>query len=221
MGCVSGKNCLDYEKPVHQVTISSFKLGKYEVTGEEYEVFVKATNRAVPGGLSRDRGKRPVSSVSWDDAVAYAKWLSEQTGQPFRLPTESEWEYAARNGGKEDRWAGTSNEKELGDFAWYGANSDEQAQEVGKKKANGLGLHDMSGNVWEWVEDCWHENYKGAPEDGTAWLEAGGARCGERVIRGGSWGNGLPGTLRSSNRGGVITDDRDSFIGFRLAQDAP
>ena len=183
-------------------------------------MFVKATNRAVTSSLSRDRGKRPVIWVSWEDAVAYAKWLSEQTGKPFRLPTESEWEYAARSGGKEDEWAGTSNEKELRDFAWYVVNSDRQAQEVGKKKANGLGLHDMSGNVYEWVEDCWHRNYQGAPEDGSAWVWAGGGRCGGRVTRGGSWFHD-PEYLRASNRIRVSADTRYINIGFRLAQDAP
>jgi len=216
MGCVSGKRCPSNENPVHQVTIASFKLGKYEVTFEEYDVFVKATNRAVPGD-THGRGKRPVKNVSWGDAGAYAKWLSKQTGQPFRLPTESEWEYAARSGGKEDEWAGTSNEKELGDFAWYTENSDEQAQEVGKKKANGLGLHDMSGNVWEWVEDCWHKNYQGAPEDGSAWLEAGGGNCGLRRVRGGAWNNS-PGNLRASFRNWNTAVNRYDFLGFRLAQ---
>ena len=121
---------------------------------------------------------------------------------------------------REDEWAGTSNEKELGDFAWDYKNRDEKAQEVGKKKANGFGLHDMSGNVWEWVENCWHKNYQGAPEDGSAWLEAGGGNCGKRVIRGGSWTN-RPDFLRTSLRYWSTADFRLSYIGFRLAQDTP
>ena len=208
------------ERPVRDVTMSTFRIGQTEVTYEEYDRFVIATGREFPGDEGWGGGRRPVINVSWDDATEYAKWLSQETGKRYRLPTESEWEYAARSGGKEERWAGTSDEEQLAEFAWYNKNSDRKTQEVGGKKANGLGLHDMSGNVWEWVEDCWHENYNGAPEDGSTWLDAGGGDCSLRVVRGGSWYDG-PVHLRSSGRLGGPADFRNGGVGFRLAQDTP
>ena len=207
------------EQPVHVVRIQKpFKLGRYEVTFDEYDRFALATGRRLPNDLGWGRGRQPAIDVSWEDAVVYAEWLSKQTRKRYRLPTESEWEYAARSGGKEEIWAGTSHELKLGDYAWHSANSKSQAQPVGTKKPNGLGLHDMSGNVFEWVEDCWHENYTGAPTNGSAWKEEGGGNCGRRVIRGGSW-NYTPENLRTSFRYGDTADFRLGSIGFRLAQD--
>ncbi len=163
---------------------------------------------------------RPVINVSWHDAKAYAHWLSKQTGKPYRLPSESEWEYAARREGKDAVWAGTSEESEVKQYAVYSANSQNRTQPVGGKKPNGLELYDMSGNVFEWVEDCVHSNYNGAPRDGSAWLEANGGNCEARVVRGGSWGDG-PGHLRASLRTGSYAGNRGGSIGFRLAQDTP
>jgi formylglycine-generating enzyme required for sulfatase activity len=147
--------------------------------------------------------------------VEYAKWLSTQTGKSYRLPTEAEWEYAARSGGKYEIWAGTSDDKQLADYAVF---QKDRTEPVGSRKPNGLGLHDMSGNVLEWVEDCWHEKYEGAPDDGSAWLQVGGGDCGQRVLRGGCW-DYVPKGLRASFRSGSNADRRDSYIGFRLAQD--
>lgn len=113
-------------------------------------------------------------NVSLADALEYANWLSEQTSKRYRLPTEAEWEYAARSGGKEERWAGTSRDEELGEYAWYQANSGGKTQSVGGKKPNSIGLYDMSGNVWEWVQDWLNKNYEGAPSDGRAWFREGG-----------------------------------------------
>ena len=190
------------EQPTRNVTIKPFAMGKFEVTFEEYKRFAIATKRLpLPHDEDWGRGRRPVINVSWDDAKAYADWLSKQTGKRYRLPTESEWEYAARSiaKNKDDIWAGTLDEGELKDYAVYGAG---RTEPVGGKMPNALGLYDMSGNVWEWVEDCWHDSYNGAPTDGSAWLNANGGDCGLRVICGGSWFY-LPGLLRASNGAGA------------------
>jgi formylglycine-generating enzyme required for sulfatase activity len=206
------------ERPVHSVRINRpFAMDRYEVTFEEYDKFVAATGQELPDDLGWGRGQRPVIKVSWNDAVEYAKWLSAQTGKGYRLPSEAEWEYVARSGGKEERWAGTSREQELGKYAWYQANSGGKTQPVGGKDPNGLGLYDMSGNVWEWVQDKWHENYEGgAPTDGRAWSEVGGR--GQRVYRGGSWGTS-PEHLRASYRDADSPGSLCNYIGFRLARD--
>src|SRR5262244_934609 len=209
-----------YEKPIRDVTINAFSLGKYEVTFEEYERFAIATGRRLPEDQGWGRGRRPVINVSWEDAVAYANWLSKMTGKRYRLPTESEWEYAARSGGKDEIWAGTSDEKELANYAVFAAKSQNRTASVGGKKPNGRGLHDMSGNVFEWVEDCVHGNYTNAPTDGSAWLEPEGGECGLRVVRGGSWDSD-PVDLRASDRNWFDADYRFSDVGFRLAQDVP
>jgi formylglycine-generating enzyme required for sulfatase activity len=209
------------EQPVHEVEFQkSFKLGKHEVTFDEYDRFALATGEPLPYDQGWGRGRRPVINVSWGEAVKFAKWLSAKTGKRYRLPSEAEWEYAARSLRKDEVWAGTNSEKELKEYAWFASNSNGKTQEVGKKKFNALGLHDMSGNVWEWVEDCWHPNYKNAPSDGRAWREENSGECGRRVMRGGSWDN-EPVGLRSSVRGWYSAGLRDGDIGFRLAQDIP
>jgi formylglycine-generating enzyme required for sulfatase activity len=205
------------ERPQHLVVLDAFYIDQYEVTFAEYDKFAKATGRNLPDDAGWGRGQRPVINVSWEDAKDYAAWLAEQTSKPYRLPTESEWEYAARSGGKDEVWAGTSDEEQLVDYAVYGGNS---TQSVGSKQPNGLRLYDMSGNVREWVEDCWHDNYEGAPSDGSARLEGGGGDCDLRVFRGGSWYD-FPDFLRASTRLRYTPVGRFYFLGFRLAQDAP
>ena len=217
MGDIQGKDG-DAEKPVHSVSIPKpFAMGRYQITFEEYDRFASATSRPLPNDRGWGRGRQPVINVSWEDAVEYSKWLSEQTGKLYRLATEAEWEYAARSGGRDETWAGTSHEQELGYYAWYDATSGGKTQPVGAKKPNGIGLYDMSGNVWEWVEDCWHENYNGAPTDGSAWLQNGDYDRHRRVIRGGSW-RSVPADLRSSFRGIGLARTRDIGFGFRLAR---
>jgi formylglycine-generating enzyme required for sulfatase activity len=205
------------EQPVHEITIKSFFMGKFEVTFDEYDRFAVTTGRTLPSDMGWGGRSRPVINVSWEDTQAYAQWLSEATGKRYRLPTESEWEYAARSGGKDEIWAGTSDERQLKDYAVYRDRN--RTEEVGSKKPNGLGLYDMSGNVWEWVEDCVHDDYTGAPKDGSAWLEANDGNCDRRVVRGGSWSYASPWDLRASRRGRGNRDLSNTDAGFRLAQD--
>ena len=215
-GCVSGRDCADDEVPVHEVEVPSFALGAYEVTFEEYDRFAQATRRERPDDRGWGRGGRPVINVSWWDATAYAAWLSEETGETYRLPSESEWEYAAR--------AGTTTHYSWGDdIGRNRANcdgcrsrwDDDRTSPTGSFPANAWGLHDMHGNVWEWVEDCSHQNYARAPRDGSAWTRGG--NCGRRVIRGGSWVD-PPRNLRSALRTGLDVGDGNSAAGFRVAR---
>lgn len=212
------------EKPVHEVTINIFAIGKYEVTFEEYDRYVELTGARRPADHDWGRERRPVIYVSWNDAVAYAKWLSQATGKRYRLPTESEWEYAARSGGKDEMFAGTSDLSQLADYAVF---EKDKTEPVGSKKPNGLGLYDMSGNADELVEDCYHADYNGAPTDGSAWLETNGGPCDHphrmvnddtRLIRGGS-AAAISGGLRTSIRFSISAERRKNFQGFRLAQD--
>jgi len=204
------------EKPVHTVRIRNpFALGRYQVTFGEYDYYANLTGRKFPDDEGWGRDRRPIINVSWHDAKDYAAWLAEQTGKHYRLPTEAEWEYAARSGGKDEVWAGTSDEEQLADYAVF---AKDRTEPVGSRKPNGLGLHDMTGNLWEWVEDCWHGNYNGAPENGSAWLEASGGDCGQRRVRGGSW-NSTPEFLRVSYRTRGVANVRYNNFGFRLALD--
>lgn len=216
-----GDNSRSDERPAHEVTIKTFAMGKYEVTFEEYDRFSIAERMPLLSDQGWGRGKRPVINVSWQDAKGYAEWLSKQTGKRYRLPTESEWEYAARRGAEQEVWAGISKEAELDRYAVFAENSNGRTAEVGTKQANEFRLHDLSGNVWEWVEDCWHGDYTGAPGDGSPWLKTNDGDCGRRVVRGGSW-DGAPGFLRTSFRNWFNTGTRlHFFLGFRLVQDIP
>lgn len=141
--------------------------------------------------------------------------LDTVTANHYRLPTESEWEYAARSGNKDEIWAGTSDESQLSEYA---VTNTDKTEPVGSRKPNGFGLYDMTGNVWEWVEDCWHTNYEEGPTDGSPWLQGNGGACGRRVIRGGSLFN-TPVHLRASNRGAGGIGAREDGLGFRLVQD--
>lgn len=215
MGDIWGDGCAS-ETPVHAVHISrSFALGRYQVTFEEYQIFAMATDRALPFDKDWGRGGRPVILIAWHEAVAYAEWRSEQTGKRYRLPSEAEWEYAARSGGANEKWAGIVGERELADRAWCKENSGSTSHQVGEKKPKGLGLYDMSGNVWEWVQDRRHDTYEGALDDGSA-RETGDEEL--RVICGGSWCS-VPWNVRSSIRLRSLADARGSDIGLRVARD--
>ena len=217
MGCVSGRDCEDDERPVHEVEVRSFALGVYEVTFEEYDYFAAATGRDRPSDLGWGRGGRPVINVSWEDATAYAAWLSQETGEVYRLPSESEWEYSARVGSTTRYSWGDSIGRNRANCSGCGGRWDDanRTAPTGSFAANPWGLHDLNGNVWEWVEDCWHENYARAPRDGTAWTS--GEDCRRRVLRGGSWQDNS-GYLRSASRNRNVADLWHSSIGFRVAR---
>jgi len=150
-----GSNEYDNEKPVHTVTVKSFAMGKYEVTFEEYDKFCEATGQSKPDDEGWGRGRRPVINVSWNDAKAYVKWLSEQTGKDYRLPTEAEWEYACR-AGSVGKYSFGDDVSQLRNYGWYRGNSKGETHPVGEKQANKFGLYDMHGNVTEWIEDVYH-----------------------------------------------------------------
>ncbi len=248
MGCTEeqGDDCYDSEKPPHEVTVSDFSIGKYEVTKEQYVAFLNTIVKELEvdgnsfsyqqqpifryGGtydeenVSFENGQfvieagyenHPIVSVSWYGAVAYCQWLSQQTGRNYRLPTEAEWEFAARGGnqGKPTKYAGSD---DLDAVGWYVSNSSSRTHPVGQKAANELGLYDMSGNVYEWCSD-WYgsEYYQELSNQGTVSNPKGQESGTDRVLRGGSWDDGARG-CRSSSRNGFDPDFRFNNIGFRL-----
>jgi formylglycine-generating enzyme required for sulfatase activity len=232
------------EAPQHNVSLRSFALGKYDVTRSEYAAFVRETRRPTEVGCydngNPDSPKRagaswqnpgfsqterdPVVCVSWQDAQAYVAWLngkmrragSASGNSPYRLPSESEWEYAARAGTSTRFWWG-EDDGAAPAHAWYKDNSGGQTHPVGLKPANSFGLYDMAGNVWQWTEDCYAESYANAPTDGSA-AETGGTCL--RVDRGGSWY--YPAwLLRSATRERNPAGYRDTVMGFRVAKTLP
>jgi formylglycine-generating enzyme required for sulfatase activity len=210
-----GSDGSNYEEPVHLVKIDSFLMGRTEVTFDEYDRFAEATGKPKPTDEGWGRGTHPVIKISWEDAVAYAAWLSKETGKNFHLPSEAQWEYAARAGTASYYYWDQGEDK---DFAWFSENSGQKTHPVGEKLPNAFGLYDMSGNVWEWVQDCWHKNYDNAPEDRKSWQEQNNGDCSLRVLRGGSWSTDAY-NVRSANRYWYNPDFRNFNDGFRLAQD--
>lgn len=205
------ENITDAEKLVHQVTLSHFSVSKYPVTFEEYDKFCDDTGREKPSDEGGGRGRRPIINVSWDDAVDYCKWLSEQTGQNYRLLTEAQWEYACR-AGSESAYCFGDGEKQLEEYAWYGKNAGVKTHPVGEKKSNVWGLYDLHGNVWEWVQD-WYGDYPSEPQNNPSGPELGSGR----VVRGGCWVSGAV-NCRSAYRSGVEPGGRIIGLGFRLAR---
>jgi formylglycine-generating enzyme required for sulfatase activity len=236
----------DDEGPQRQVTIHSFAMSKYDVTRSQYAVFVAATHRAIAKdcffAFSKDPSWRnpgfaqaddhPVVCVTWGDAQAYAHWLSERTGKSYRLPTEAEWEYAARAGSRTAfPWGSTPSHE----YANYGAETPYTPLASGRDKwlytspvgsfpPNAFGLYDMQGNVFQWVQDCHTDSYAGLPTDGAAHDPSG---CSVRVARGGVWGDRAS-VMRSAARNYAPPDDktsitnyRSSGFGFRVARSDP
>src|SRR6478752_4572752 len=197
------------ERPVHQVTIKPFAIGKFPVSVQEWNAC--ATAKAC-GFVSTGRDEAPITNVSWSDARQYVAWLAETTGKPYRLPTEAEWEYAARAGTQTKYWWGDQFQADAANCKNCAAN--EQPVKVGSLKPNPFGLYDMGGSVDQWVEDCWHKTYQGAPADGSAWVEA---QCPAHVLRSGSWKNDGR-YVRPSNRDSYDTNVRYPTHGFRVAQ---
>ena len=220
MGDIQGGGDSD-EKPVHRVSVKAFLMSATEVTFDQWDACVAAGGcddsgpRSAGGDNGWGRGTRPVIEVSWEDAQQYVKWISAKTGKQYRLPTEAEWEYAARAGSETKYSWGNSIGNNKANCDGCGSRwDDSKTAPVASFTANAFGLYDMHGNVWEWTQDCWNGSYKGAPGDGSAWLSG---ECGQRVLRGGSWSN-FPNDLRSAYRNYSTTGFRISYIGFRLAR---
>lgn len=224
---------LDPEGPLHRVTIRApFAVGVYEVTFAEWDACVGAggCGEYRPEDEGWGRGSRPVINVSWEDAQEYVRWLSRETGETYRLPTEAEWEYVARAGTTTARYWGASEAGQCRHENGYDRTGDARLDwwddlaacsdgyvrtaPVGLFEPNAFGLYDVLGNVLEWTQDCWNESYRGAPTDGSAWRSGD---CSQRVLRGGSWSD-APRVLRSASRYGHSPGDRRTILGFRVVR---
>jgi formylglycine-generating enzyme required for sulfatase activity len=205
----------DSESPQHEVTVPAFFMGRYQVTQAQYQAIVGNN----PSHFKD--ANRPVEHVNWNDAVEFCKQLSKNLGRNYRLPSEAEWEYACRAGTKTPFYFGETITTDLvnydGTVTPYGSAPKgvyrEETTEVGKFPPNAFGLYDMHGNVWEWCQDYWHDNYQGAPSDGSAWLTGGNDA--RRLLRGGSWYD-YPENCRSADRDWDAPVVRHYGIGFRL-----
>ncbi|MEM7406202.1 MAG: SUMF1/EgtB/PvdO family nonheme iron enzyme [Pseudomonadota bacterium] len=204
------------ESPQHSVSVEGFAVSKFEVTQAEYTVFAKATGRRVPATDGGDPVETPVVNVSWDDALAYTQWLSEQTDETYRLLSEAEWEYMASGGNSAPFWWGFKFEAGRAHcFNCSTSYSTKRPAPVGSFPANPFGVFDTSGNVLEWVQDCYHNNYSGAPDDGSVWQ---GGDCGKRIARGGAY-NTPSDSLRSQKRAAFKSTRGRKNIGFRIARE--
>ena len=212
MGCGERETaCGDDEKPRHQLRVNGFWMGKYEVTQAQWQAVMWRNPSHFNGA------DRPVDSVSWNDAQEFlnelnAAWANSRSPAQFRLPSEAEWEYAAR-AGTQTAYSFGDDPAQLGDYAWFNGNSGNQTHSVGQLKPNAFGLYDMHGNVWEWVADTYHDNYNGAPTDGSAWGNLGDGKA--KLLRGGSW-NRYPLYCRSALRYRFFPDLRHCNLGARV-----
>jgi formylglycine-generating enzyme required for sulfatase activity len=203
--------------PPHDVTVRPFRMGKFEVTFDQYDAFARATGRLLPGDEGWGRAGRPAIHVSWQDAQAFIAWLNEGGKRRFRLPSEAEWEYAARGGTTTPYYWGDKPDPNFANgSANTGADKWTDTAPVGQFPANAFGLHDMLGNVWELVADCRHPTYDGAPTDGSARVDGD---CDSRIARGGNYGSTTRG-LQAAARGAAGETFDSMGLGFRLAEDA-
>ena len=214
---VMGSNDTPYEKPERTISIKRpFAIGRREVTFAEWDQCADAgACKYKPEDHGWGRGDRPAINVSWDDAKLYVGWLSQKTGQKYRLPSETEWEYAARAGTKTPFWWGKDAGSGHAQCDNCGSPIKQQVVPVGSFRPNGFGLYDTAGNAAEWVEDCWNDNYRNAPKDAAAWTTGD---CRLRVLRGGNF-NSKVNEVRSSARFRYDEDVRYYANGFRLARD--
>jgi len=204
----------DWELPVHSVFVSSFAIGRYEVTFAEYDHFAQATDRKKPSDYGWGRGNRPVINVSWEDAIAYTEWLSQQTSQQYRLPTEAEWEYAARADTEMKYWWGNKIGSNRANCDGCGSQWDNnKTAPVGSFAPNPFNLYDTVGNVYEWTCSGYRNKYNGKEQRCSGKHSANALR----VIRGGSWYS-LPAYVRSASRSRSQLDSRELTIGFRIAR---
>jgi formylglycine-generating enzyme required for sulfatase activity len=209
MGDIYGSD--KYAKPTHKVSIKDFYLGKQEVTFDQYDQFCEDTKREKPDDQGWGRGNRPVINVTWKDAVAFVAWLNKKSVRTFRLPSESEWEYAARAGRSTRFWWGNKPGVGLANCSNCVKEKPSSTTPVGSFSSNPLGLYDMNGNVYEFVADDWHENYNGAPADGSAWLDGDTKN---RVSRGGCWY--YEADEMTSSRRNWDFDEPYNYQGFRV-----
>jgi formylglycine-generating enzyme required for sulfatase activity len=207
----------DNEGPQHNVVFArSFAVARFDVTFDDWDACVAYGDCSSVSDHGFGRGRQPVINVTWDDARQYAAWLSRVTGKPYRLLSEAEFEYAARAGTQTAYPWGSEIGKNNANCIACGSRGDSrQPSPVGSFPANGFGLYDMHGNIWQWLADCYHGDYQGAPQDGSPWVE--GAECNQRVIRGGDWADG-PQNLRSAVRLWDTTGNRIKFLGFRVGR---
>ena len=214
-GDLQGDGDSDEQNP-QIVKLKPFAIGMYEVTFDEYDRFSSSTRHELPDDQGWGRSRRPVINVSWENANAFTEWLSQQTGERYRLPTDAEWEYAARGGTATRFWWGDQVSEGNANCAeckslWDG----EKSSPVGSFDPNPFGLHDTAGNVFEWVADCWNDSFSAAPADGSALDKPG---CGVRVIRGGAW-SFPPTEIRSANRWRNFQSRRSDDTGFRVVRE--
>jgi formylglycine-generating enzyme required for sulfatase activity len=208
---------VDYENPVHRVTFArQFAIGRHEVTFDEWDRCVEDQGcKSQPDDRGWGRGDHPVISVTWDEAKAFTAWLSQKSGQTYRLPSEAEWEYAARGGTTTAYWWGRDVGSRQANCRECNTGSGQQTSPVGSYKPNAFGLYDTAGNAAEWVEDCWNDNYRGAPKDGSAWAAG---ECRLRVLRGGAYDSQAK-SVRSTARFRYDSDVRYPANGFRVVRE--